>query len=373
MKVNSRTIRFGVNYVPSKKWWYCWNDFQTDEIAADLDAIAGMGADHLRIMLIWPFFQPNRRWVSEAHLDRLDQFMGLARERGLDICVTLLTGWLSGWSFRPTFDCPTDFYTAEKLREPMALYFEKCAERLNRHANFIGFDLGNELNCCWRTANVDEGDAWMDKWLAQCAVLSPDRIHVNGVDHQPWFYPDTFSPTALAQRQSLIALHCWIEFTGARLRGGELDPVCVQLAPAMAALARAHAGVPDKPIWLQEFGASADWMAPARIPDFCEAATEAAIQGGISWITWWCSHDILPQYEFSPLEYDLGLIDVDNRLKPAGDRFKKLAAEWRGKPTLPPPALELPPLPDWTGIVRPATEQATWKWLETVQAQLARS
>ena len=68
--------RFGVNYTPSHNWWFCWNDWNTDPIERDLDAIAALGADHLRLMLIWPFFQPNPKWVSSAHLERLDQLLG---------------------------------------------------------------------------------------------------------------------------------------------------------------------------------------------------------------------------------------------------------------------------------------------------------
>jgi hypothetical protein len=75
--------RFGVNYTPSHNWWFCWNDWNPDPIKRDLDAIAGLGADHLRILLIWPFFQPNPKWVSQAHLERLDQLITLMGERHL--------------------------------------------------------------------------------------------------------------------------------------------------------------------------------------------------------------------------------------------------------------------------------------------------
>ena len=75
-----------------------------DPIKRDLDAIAALGADHLRIMLIWPFFQPNPKWVSPAHLERLDQLLTLMGERHLDALVTVFTGQLSGWYFLPSFN-----------------------------------------------------------------------------------------------------------------------------------------------------------------------------------------------------------------------------------------------------------------------------
>lgn len=96
--------RFGVNYTPSHNWWFCWNDWDADPIRRDLDAIAALGADHLRLMLIWPFFQPNPKWVSPAHLERLDQLLTLMGERKLDALVTVFTGQLSGWFFLPSFN-----------------------------------------------------------------------------------------------------------------------------------------------------------------------------------------------------------------------------------------------------------------------------
>src|ERR1035441_11065626 len=42
--------RFGLNYTPSNNWWFCWNDWNADPIKRDLDAIASLGADHLRIL-----------------------------------------------------------------------------------------------------------------------------------------------------------------------------------------------------------------------------------------------------------------------------------------------------------------------------------
>ena len=65
--------RFGVNYVPSKRWYYFWNDFDADSVARDLDVIASLGVDHIRMLLIWAYFQPNRTWVSPTHLDRVEK------------------------------------------------------------------------------------------------------------------------------------------------------------------------------------------------------------------------------------------------------------------------------------------------------------
>jgi hypothetical protein len=362
------SIRFGVNYIPRENWWYAWNDFSQDSIARDLDAIAALGADHLRIMLVWPYLQPNRGWVSPAHLDRLDQLMVLTAERNLDVCPALYTGWLSGWPFRPVFDEGRDFYREPAMREPSELYMRACAERLNQHANFLGFDLGNEMNGCWKTPDPRDGDLWMEHFLSLAEELCPQAVHVNGVDHQPWFYPETFTPGFLAQRQRLIALHCWVEFTGALQRGDHRHRASVQLVPAMAALARKYAGDMAKPIWLQEFGATSHWMPEAEIPAFLEASVRAAVAGGVGRITWWASHDISPKFQFPEIEYDMGLLDTSNRPKKVGETFRDLAKELSGR------ALTIP---DWGGLpelpvaspdmTQSELHQQTWRWIEEVQ------
>ena len=179
--------RFGVNYTPSRNWWFCWNDWDSDPIRRDLDAIAALGADHLRLMLIWPFFQPNPTWVSPAHLDRLNQLLALMEERHLDALITVFTGQLSGWYFLPSFNRLSDgFYTDATMRSAQQLFVRELARVMKQHANIIGFDFGNELNTSWN-APIPEGDHWMANMFDLMNQLLPAGLHDNGVDHHPWF------------------------------------------------------------------------------------------------------------------------------------------------------------------------------------------
>lgn len=351
--------RFGVNYTPSQKWWFCWNDFSRDEAARDLDTIVKLNADHIRIMAIWPYFQPNPGWVSPAHLEHLRTIMELAAERNLDVCVSLFVGHLTGQHFRPGYEFNADFFTDEYMSSVQKLYIESMAEVLNQFDNFLGFDLGNELNCCWKTPDIAAGDAWHNRIIDLMNQLSPGKIHVNGVDHAPWFHPATFSPQALTVSQSIVPIHSWIRFTGAlRLSDGNaLDRRCIGLIPAMAALVRAYADDPRKPVWVQEYGASEEWMKAEIIPDFLERATRSAIAGGVAWLTCWASHDIDRKFKVNPLEYSLGLIDIHQNIKPQGKIFSRLAEEYGGK------EVQIPAcrFPD----EKPACvdDESTWKWL----------
>jgi len=347
--------RFGVNYTPSHNWWFCWNDWNTDPIRRDLDAIAGLGADHMRLMLIWPFFQPNPKWVSPAHLERLDQLLSLMGERHLDALVTVFTGQLSGWFFLPSFNRLSEgFYSDATMLSEQELFVRELAHTMKPHRNIIGFDFGNELNTCWQSP-IPQGDAWMARMFALMNEVLPDHVNVNGVDHAPWFEPDTFSATALAAAQFPV-MHCYPYWTGAMRYGGAMDPPSVKLLAAMAVLIRSFAGTQRKPVWAGEFNTCIKELPEKGQAEWLEKAVLAAIEQGVSWFSYWDSHDVDRKFDFNPLEYSLGLLTNDGRVKDQGRVFKQLADTYRGKPVVFPTA-SLPSSPS----VR--TQDGTWQWI----------
>lgn len=347
--------RFGVNYTPSHNWWFCWNDWNADPIRRDLDAIAALGADHMRLMLIWPFFQPNPKWVSAAHLERLDQLLTLMGERGLDGLVTVFTGQLSGWYFLPPFNRLSDgFYTDATMWSAQELFVRELARTLKTHGNVIGFDFGNELSTCWK-APIAQGDAWMAKMFDLMNEALPGCLHVNGVDHEPWFEEDTFSARALAAARFPV-IHSYPYWTGALKYGGAMDPPSVKLIAAMATLVRSFAGTQQKPVWACEFNTCIEELPEKGQAEWLEKAVLAAIEQGVSWFTYWDSHDVDRKFQFNPLEYSLGLLTNDGRAKEQGRTFQQLASAYRGKPVAFPTSA-LPPAP------AERTQDATWQWI----------
>ncbi|MBN2713212.1 MAG: cellulase family glycosylhydrolase [Planctomycetes bacterium] len=370
-------FRFGVNYVPSSDWYYMWNAFCADTIKRDIDTITEIHADHIRLQLIWPWFMPNATWVCPAHLERLDHVMDIARERSVDVCICALDGHLSGLQFVPGYmikqgfmnspRVPRElFFTSQEIREIQKRYFSSLAAIVNCHENFLGFDLGNEINCCWSTgSDTDAGDTWLEDMLSYVEKLSPGKVHVCGVDHLPWFTENTFSPEKLATRQELATLHTWTRFTGAVDKDKPLSPHCTKLAAACTRMAKAYARDINKPVWIQEFGASKEWMCEKDMPEFLEKSIIAAVEAGACWFTWWASHDINGKFRFDPLEYDLGLIDTDNNIKEHGKAFRRLADILRRET---PRTLsgECPPPPESRNMER------TWAWLENEGGILPR-
>ena len=348
--------RFGVNYTPSHNWWFCWTDWDPSPIEKDLDAIASLHADHLRIMLIWPYFQPNLTWVNPRMLDRLHQLLTLMRQRHLDALITVFTGQLSGWLFLPPFNQPNaGFYTDPKIKSAQQLLIEKVAGVVRHHDNVIGLDLGNELNTCWHAPTPD-GDAWMEWIFAQIETAMPGHLNVNGVDQQPWFSETTFSPSALTAHQRMPVMHCYPWWSGALKYGGPFDPPSVKLLAAMATLIRAYAGTSQKPIWAGEFNTCIASLTQKQQAQWLEQAVTAALQQGVNWFSYWDSHDLDRKFTFNRVEYTLGLLTNDGKVKDQGRVFRELATTYAGKPvtysskSLPPPPAD-------------RTDDGTWQWM----------
>jgi endo-1,4-beta-mannosidase len=347
--------RFGVNYTPSKNWWFCWNEWEADAIKRDLDAIAALGMDHLRVLLLWPYFQPNPKWVSPLHLDRFDQLLSIMGERNLDAVVTVFTGQLSGWFFLPPFNKPgSAFYADAAIWNAQEMLIRQLARVMKERKNIIGFDFGNEINTCWST-EPSLGDAWMAKMFAVMETVDPEGVHVNGVDELPWFESTTFSPKALAARPMPV-MHCYPYWSGALKFGGPTDPPSIKLLAAMATLIRSYAGDSRKPVWAEEFNTCIEALNEKQQAEWLDKAVLDAIDSGVSWFTYWDSHDVDRKFEFNSLEYSLGLLTNDGKVKEQGWVFKRLADEYRGK-AVKFPAEPLPPPP----LGR--DHDGTWRWM----------
>jgi endo-1,4-beta-mannosidase len=348
--------RFGVNYTPSKNWWFCWNDWDPDPIKRDLDAIASIGADHLRIFILWPYFQPNLNWVSPPHLDRLDQLLALMGERNLDALITVFSGQLSGWYFLPPFNNPgAAFYSDSSIWAAQELLVRELARVAARHSNIIGFDLGNELNTCW-SAPPAAGDAWMEKMFALTQSVLPNGLHVNGVDQQPWFGETTFSPAALIANQRMPVIHCYPWWTGALKYGGPFDPPSTKLIAAMATLVRSYAAGSQKPVWAGEFNTCIEALTEKQQSLWLETSVSSAIEAGVSWFTYWDSHDVDRRFAFNSVEYSLGLFTNDGQLKDQGRVFQQLANAHRGRAVVTAQG----------SLPGPPTEKsadAAWRWM----------
>ncbi|MEJ2007124.1 MAG: hypothetical protein P8Z30_03045 [Acidobacteriota bacterium] len=372
-KASSGRLRFGANYVPRKRWWYCWQDWDQQSVVEDLSGVADLGMDHVRIQCLWPMFQPGISSISDSALENLGKLLDAADHAGLDVEVTVLNGWMSGLRFQPPWAAPLkrpsrghdgNMFVDRQVIDAEKLLFRRLARTVGSHRRFLGFDIGNELSVLQTMSNPatpEQADAWATEILAECDAMAPGKFHVNGVDDTNWFADFGFSRENLANTGHATVVHCYVFFTGALKRYKYSGVGSLHLADYMVELAYAYQNDLRRRVWVEEIGVSPEWMPEAYLPEFMEHTVRNVAETGKSWgVTWWSSHDIDPAIKgFDSLEYTLGLLDLHNKPKPLGRKFASLAKELRQSPpeiaprpvalVIPDHGLSTKPWPaDWT-------------------------
>lgn len=358
-------VRFGVNYTPSQGWFHHWLDFDLDSVRADLDSIAALGLDHIRVFPLWPYFQPNRTLIRERAVADLVRLADAAAERGLDVNVDGLQGHLSSFDFVPAWTRTwhrRNLFTDPEVVEGQAAYLRILAAALADRPNFIGMTLGNEVNQFSAgphpdpdRATSDQIDAWLTRLLAACEEGAPGRLHLHAEYDATWYQDDQpFTPAQAARQGAVTAVHSWV-FNGTAQRHGRTSVPTEHHAAYLVELSKAWADDPHRPVWLQEVGAPAPLIPPEHAAAFTEATVVNALDCPDLWgITWWCSHDVSRDLaDFPALEYGLGLLTNDRRPK---DIARVLAKAADGPAHIPAPrttALVVPAHPSRRSLCAP--------------------
>ena len=354
-------MRFGVNYTPRAGWFHAWLDLDLDEVRRDFQAVAELDADHIRLFPLWHLVQPNRGLIRPAALAQIGAVVDVAAEFGLDVNVDALQGHLSSFDFLPAW--VTTWHERNIFTDPVALagqeaYLRALGGMLRGRPNVLGLTLGNEVNQFAAQPHPhphpidhEQADAWLARLIGVARDSAPGLITHAAYDATWYDERQPFLPRHAAEHGDETVVHSWV-FNGAAQRHGGLGAGSVRHAEYLAQLAAAWHALADRPVWLQEVGVPVTVVDRADAADFLEQTVRhAADIPSLSAITWWCSHDVArSMLDFPPVEYDLGLIDEDGRIKPTGRRFAELARELRhaARPAASPVGLVL----DDSGVYR---------------------
>jgi hypothetical protein len=338
-----RRPRFGANYTPSQGWFHHWLDFDLDAVRADLDSIADLGLDHIRVFPLWPVFQPNRTLIRPRAVEQLVQLADAAAERGLDVNVDGLQGHLSSFDFLPAWTQTwhrRNIFTDPDVVAGQTAYLRTLAAALADRPNFIGMTVGNEINQFSGPPHPDpdritpaQAAGWLERVLAACEEGAPGRLHLHAAYDAAWYLDGhPFTPGHAATLGGVTAVHSWV-FNGTAQRHGRTGTATEHHAAYLIELAKAWAPDPHRPVWLQEVGAPAPVIPAEHAAAFTEATVANALDCQDVWgVTWWCSHDVSRSLaDFPELEYSLGLLTNDRRVKPAGESIRRIVGEWRNR------------------------------------------
>ena len=342
-----KKIRFGVNYIPSKNWLHSWMDWDEKSVEEDLLACKVIGIDHIRAHVIWPYFQVDQYVINKQAFRNLESFRKICEKVGMDFCLTVFTGWMSGLYLLPSWlqnigKCGfgEGIFNNEEIIKGEKYFIKELTAVVGDSPNFLGYDLGNELSCLARNdkfLTIKDADKWNTDMLNYCEELVPNKLHNNGDDHQPWLTNQYFSKEVLANTGAITPLHCYALFTGALGRFGRDSIESIHLAPFMQEIAQAYSKDPNnRKYWVQEFG-TVSVKLDEEIFDFMRKSIDAMYTQNNLWgITWWCSHNISKEHtSFNAKEYELGLFDNNNKITESGKMFYDMVKKYNENPVMP--------------------------------------
>jgi endo-1,4-beta-mannosidase len=320
-----------------------WMAVEADAVRRDLEAIAGLGLDHVRLFPLWPVLQPNRTLIRRRALDDVRLVVDLSAEFGLDASVDVIQGHMSGFDFVPAWLLnwhAGNMFTDAGAVQAQADLVGAVYDAVRDAPNFTGLTLGNEVNQfqppnpAAMPASSEQVEHWLRSLLAGARDPDPRHVLTHSENDHLWYRDEhPFLPTHATRIGDVTTVHSWI-FNGTGQRYGGLSGNAVRHAEWMIELSRAFATDPGRPVWLQEVGAPALNLSPQDMPEFCRRTVEAALTTQhLHGITWWCSHDVSRDLgDYKDLEHTLGLLDVENRVKPLGREFAAVVADARANP-----------------------------------------
>ena len=328
-----KSPRFGANYVPSSGWFYSWLDFDADAVRRDFADLAALGLDHVRIFPIWPWIQPNRGLIRPRAIDDVLAMIDCAAEFDLDVSVDLIQGHLSSFDFLPSWVLTwhqASVFTDSTVRTGLNQYVRVLAGAVASRENVFAITLGNEVNNLWpaNPAELADSRSWAIELLSAAREAAPDLLHVHSLYDDAFYAPKhPFGAADAAEFGDLTSVHSWV-FNGVSDVDGPLGPATRSHADYLVELAQAVATTPDRPVWLQEFGAPRPDIPAELAGQFTTATIEHVLPNpALFGVTWWCSLDIdRALKDFPDREYDLGLFTVDHQRKPAAQAVADLIA-----------------------------------------------
>ena len=286
----------GVNYYPRHAPWHRFiEEADMVEVATELDLIKQAGFNTIRVFLRYePLFtcRPEDAIPNEENFAKVDQLFALARERDLQMIVTLND--LPDLTFRP-------LYSDWPHYDTQTIYIVR---RYRNVPNILAWDLRNEGDLDYGVRPGDEPKFSQDEvmnWLAHTSelVLENDPNHLLTAG---WWG----DPTITAPYVDILSFHHWFE------------------ADQLQARIDDYQQRNDKPLMLQEVGyhswadAPHDQREGSGQADILGRVANVAVAEDISGWVVWTAFDFVPKagepYNF---EHFFGLWQTDLTPKPA--------------------------------------------------------
>ena len=324
----------GANYSPSTGWFQILDNWNASAIEKDMDSLSQIGIDFIRFMPLWYLTQPEKNNLDQQKINRLNELVNIAGKRGIKVQPSLITGWLDGGIFTPKW-IDKNMFTDQSQINATATMVKTISKTLSQNSYVHSYDFGNEINALKAVggyqATPDQTKKWMATMYKAFKAGDPNRLVTNGIGTG---YDEFFPIENIAPASDYISAHSYSYFHGTILE----DPWFGLRSTYSTNLMIAWAKMAGKPALMQETGISGDWVSQEQRAKYLELEYYSCWADGAAGFVWWCSHNIDTAFrvkpsidgrefvgngKFDPLEYQMGLLDINNNKLPLANTYKK--------------------------------------------------
>ena len=345
------TFELGLNYWPRRRAMYMWRELDLGEVHEDMEHIAHMGFDVVRVFVLMQDFLPGPLTVASEMVERLVAVCRSVKDAGLKVVPTLIVLNMSGRIWWPTWMLdahaqPGCLYTDARVLDAQVLLVETCARALAGDDAIRAFDIANEIDDAQRPPTREAGTRWTSR-LATAIRRAAPRTSVQIGTHLPSL------TTRNNMRVDDLGVVCDEDIMHAYPLYSDvartfLDPELVPFACALTTELSGH----GRPTLMQEFGLCTappgagghtiidDFLGQPRAQYLAseeEAATyydgvlDGLARAGAAGAYAWCYGDYdavlfeRPPFATARRERTFGLVRADGSEKPAVEVFRR----WR--------------------------------------------
>ena len=343
-----------------------WKRFDENVVRKDLKFLSEYGINCVRIFPSWDDFQPltrnpvpkssfydkfpyamrvnekdllTQKYASGLSEEKLEQFktvLDIAKEYGMKVIVSLITGWMSGRRFVPTAFLEKDLVGDPEVVVWQCRFIKDFVSEIKHYDNIIAWEPGNECNSLTTTADEHACEMWMMAITNAIRLADGTRPVYSGLHYTE--LNGKWNLNAQSRYFDVVTTHPYPLFT----EYCDIDELKEMRSSLHSAIESAYyTSITGKVCLVEEAGTlGAMVISDDFAPEYFEQSLMTSLSVGATGYLWWCSFD--QKFDFAPydvnsVERDLGLAYSNENAKPILEKMKEVTPILQEMGALPTP------------------------------------
>ena len=297
-----------------------WRQYDHELVKSELQVLRDHGVDLTRSFFYWPDFHPRETEIDEKMVRSFGDFLDLHEELDMRTIPTFIVGHMSGANWDPAWRDGRDLYRDVTMVERQAWFIREMTARFHRSPVIAGWLISNEMPIYGGGGGlmgdpVEQADhrdvtAWANLMIQ--AVRAGGATQSVSIGDGAWGIETSGRDNGFR----LTELAAAVDFLGPHSYPFSDDTVRQHLTAAFICELCSNF---DRPVILEEFGLSTDFVSDEGAADYYRSVLYSTlISGATGWIAWNNTDFDLPDqdpYRHHPFELHFGITDIDGNPK----------------------------------------------------------